>query len=330
MNDTNKPVYPEDAVLMAPLSGYTDLPFRRQCRKSGCIYAFTPLIDAGGVVYLNPNTETALRRGDDEQWLGIQLLGAKPELLTRAMKKLPLDQFNLIDFNMGCPVAKVVRRDAGAALSRNPALAVKCLHEILEAAGSLPVTAKIRIVDEQNPEPTLNLCRQLEKLGVAAIAIHGRTQERMYSGDVNATIIRLVREQVNIPIIANGGVFNRQTACELRNATGCSRIMIARGAIGNPWIFRELLQNGAQPTHEEVCESINQHIREMTDLYGEKRGMLNARKIILAYLVGRGYSRSERDSVRSLETLEQFNAFIDRIRTQGPATGAPLPRHGAN
>ena len=324
------PIYPEQTVLLAPLSGYTDIPFRRACRGQGCVYAFTPLIDAGGVIFGNPKTETALLRDDDESWLGMQLLGSDPELLKRATSELMgRCRFNVIDFNMGCPVPKVLRRGAGAALSRNPELAEKCLNAIVSETGEVPVSAKIRTVSETDATATVELCRRLEALGVAALTVHGRVQERMYSGPVDVRGIAVVREALSIPVIANGGISGYESAEWLRRETGCGRIMVARGAIGNPWLFRELFgEPDFSPSHEELCEVMGEQVLGMFELYGDGRGMRNARKIILAYLVGRGYPRALRDRVRHLNTSEDFRLFHGELSATRPATdsGDPLAR----
>jgi tRNA-dihydrouridine synthase B len=324
------PIYSEQAVLLAPLSGYTDIPFRRACRRQGCVYVFTPLIDAGGILFGNPKTETALLRDDDESWLGVQLLGSDPELLKRATSELMSRcRFDVIDFNMGCPVPKVLCRGAGAALSRDAELAEKCLNAILLEAGDVSVTAKIRTVSETDVTATVDLCRRLEALGVAAVTVHGRVQERMYSGPVDVCGIAAVREALSIPVIANGGISDHESAEHLRRETGCGRIMVARGAIGNPWLFRELLDDpGFLPSHEELCEVMGVQVLGMLELYGEDRGMRNARKIILAYLVGRGYPRALRDRVRYLNTSKDFRGFHAEIIATRPATisGDPLPR----
>lgn len=322
--------YPESSVLLAPLSGYTDLPFRRQCRKQGCVYAFTPLIDAGGVIFANPKTETALLRGEDEPWLGIQMLGSDPELLRRATSSV-FDQgnFDVVDFNMGCPVPKVLRRGAGAVLSRAPVEAEACLKAIRAEAGDVPVTAKIRVVFDGDVSASVDLALRLEAVGISALTVHGRVQESMYSGPVDVECIAAIREAVSIPVIANGGVSDRESGERLCRETGCSRIMVARGAIGNPWLFRELLDDpGYQPSHEELCDVMREQVFGMLDLYGEECGLRNARKIILAYLVGRGYPRVLRDRVRHLNTAEDFRLFQTDLAANRPASdsGEPLPR----
>ena len=315
---TESPFAP-DALVLAPLAGYTDLPFRRACRRYGCTYAFTPLVDAGSVVYQNPRNATLLQRGDEEPWLGVQLLGSTPDLLARATRLLASHEFDVFDLNMGCPVPKVIRRSAGAVLCEDPDLAAQCVEAVANVCAR-PVTAKIRVLSADDPEPTVRLASRLEQSGVAALTVHGRVREAYYSGPVAVDVIRAVAEVLQIPVIANGGVFDRVSAERLRLQTGCSRLMIARGAIGNPWVFREVRNHrGAPASHDEVCDELERHVRGMADLYGEGVGMRQARKIILAYLRGRGYRKDYRRHATGLSTLSDFLTLLAEVRAGRPS-----------
>jgi tRNA-dihydrouridine synthase B len=305
--------------LLAPLSGYTDEPFRREARRCGCRYAFTPLIDSSSVVYNSDKNENFLFRAADEPWLGIQLVGGDPAILGRAVEALKPRRFEVLDFNMGCPMPKVTKKTAGAALSHNQDLALRCLDSLMRHT-TMPVTAKIRIVSETDPAPTVNLALALEQCGIQALTIHGREWEKIYAGPVAVGVIRAVREALKIPVIANGGVFTREDGQWLRRETGCSRIMLARGAIGNPWLFRELADADAPlPSHEEICQAIENQVSGMVEFYGETLALRLARKIILAYLSGRGYRRKRRDMVTRLATRAEFAEFIRAIREEGPS-----------
>ncbi len=302
---------------MAPLSGYTDLPFRNACRRHGCHYAFAPLVDSGSVIYHNSRNRKLLERGSDEPWLGVQLLGNDPRILAKAARILQSCDFDLFDLNLGCPVPKVVRRGAGAALAEQLEKARACASALVESC-SQPVTAKIRILDDSDPEPTLALATALEACGITALTIHGRHRKNLYSGEVAAEIIRLAQTVLTIPVIANGGVMDSASATALRENSGCDLIMVARGAIGNPWIFREI--NNCYPyppTHDEVCEEMERHVSEMVDFYGEDVGIRNARKIILAYLSGRGYRRCRRAAVTKVSTFAEFQELAKIIRQEG-------------
>jgi tRNA-dihydrouridine synthase B len=314
----SKRIYPERAVILAPLSNYTDAPFRRACRRCGCRYAFTQLVDAGSLVFGKKIGAHSMHRYDDEPWLGVQLLGASPDILTRASRILDEGDFDLLDFNMGCPMPKITKKGAGAALLRSIETSVRCL-EALVGASRFPVTAKIRVLTMEDPAPTVEYALALERTGIAAITVHGRELSRVYSGPVAVAVIRAVREALGIPVIANGGVMDLDTARSLRDGTGCGRIMVARGAIGNPWIFRELMEppRAGPPTHEEICDILEEHVLGMIGLYGGEMGVIRSRKIIHAYLTGRGYRRSRRREASALSAPAGFEAFMKEIRAEG-------------
>ena len=301
-------------IYLAPLAGYTDLPFRRVCRRQGLQYAYTALIDAGALVYGNKENRIILARGDDEPWLGVQLLGSRLDFIEKAvpiLNEMPYDEFN---FNMGCPVKKVVQRDAGAALLKHPEHALDCVRLIRKLV-KRPFTVKIRILSETDTDATVQFCRKLVEEGVEGIFIHGRVATKVYSGPVAAEIISAVREAVAVPVVANGGIFTWEDGQELARRTGCEGIMVARGAIGNPWLFKSLLEgHEVSPTHGELCDMIDLHLRSMMELYGEEDGLVNGRKIILGYLGGRGYHRSLKLDVCSIRKEPEFNDLLKRIR----------------
>jgi nifR3 family TIM-barrel protein len=255
----------------------------------------------------------------------VQLLGADPAQLGQCARMLSDRDFDLLDFNMGCPVPKVMKRGAGAALSRSIPFALECLEALVKNS-RFPVTAKIRVLDHENPEPTVSYARALEAAGIRALTVHGRVWDRVYSGPVAFRVVSAVREALRIPVIANGGAMDRESANLLRKESGCSRIMIARGSMGNPWIFRELAEPpGPPPSHEEICDEIGRHASDMMDLYGERDGIIMARKIILAYLVGRGYRRVHRRDASRLRSRRELEEFVRLVRVEGvsPHYGGP-------
>ena len=308
----------EMKYILAPMAEYTDLPFRRACRLSGLYYAHTALIDAGALAHGNPDSDTILKRGEEEKYLAVQLLGSIPEDIQKAAKILNKMDFDSVDFNMGCPVKKVLQRKAGAALMLLPEQALECLKKIRDIISG-PLTVKTRILSEIDPEPTISFCQALEACGIQGLTIHGRLAEKFYSGPVAFDIIRAIRENLKIPVTANGGIFNLKDAEELAQKTGCAQLMVARGAIGNPWIFRELIQqNPTKPTHQEICATMRQHVSDMITLYGEQRGLIKARKIILSYLVGRQYRRRLRAEAVHISTQEDFINFYNAVKEEGP------------
>jgi tRNA-dihydrouridine synthase B len=311
--------------LLAPLAGYSDVAFRRACRRYGCRLAFTPLIDACALAYGNRHNREILARGPDEEWLGVQVLGSDPAMLGRAAALLYALPFDVVDVNMGCPVRKVTGRGAGAALPFTPDLALRCVDAVRQQCPGRPVSVKMRILSEEDAAPTVAFARRLEDAGISGLTLHGRIWQRVYAGPVAAGTIRAVREALRIPVTANGGIFCREDGMQLAAATGCGSLMVARGAIGNPWIFRELADaTAAPPSHAEVCEVLHDHIDGMVSLYGEAPALREGRKIILAYLCGRGYPRPLRASVSSVSTLAEFEALYQLICATA-APGAPTP-----
>ena len=312
-------IYPENSIILAPLSGYTDLPYRRSARRFGCKYCFTEMIDAGSLAYGNNKTTRFMERGADEEWLGVQLVGCNHDRISKAVDILNQHDFNVLDFNLGCPVPKIAKKGAGATLGQNIDEAVKCF-ELIKKLSRHPVTAKIRILDEQDPEPTLRLTKALTEAGALAITIHGRVKNKFYAGPVYFDIIAAVRETMNVQIIANGGITSLSTYIEVRGETGCDTVMAARGAMGNPWLFRELSdkENYIPPTPGELCNELEQHIMEMIDYYGETLALRIGRKIILDYLKSRGFPGKFKAQVSFLQTTEDFAEFMKMVR-EGPS-----------
>jgi nifR3 family TIM-barrel protein len=309
-------MYPENAVFLAPLAGYTDPPFRRSARRHGNRFAFTEMIDAGSLVYGTDKTLRFLHRDADEPWLGVQMVGAEPDILARATDLLNEHRFAVLDFNLGCPSPKVVRKGEGAVLGEDRPRAVAAFRAMATHA-AMPVTAKIRILDAVDPSPTVALAEALVEAGAVAITIHGRLRRAVYSGPVAMDIIAAVRERLSVPVIANGGVHDATTACELRNGTGCSRIMVARGALGNPWLFEELADPAGfrPPTLAKFADELETHLRDMMACYGVEFGLMIARKLVLDYLKGRGFPGELRNSVSHLATAAECEALMARIRS---------------
>ncbi len=303
--------YPEGAFIMAPLSGFTDLAYRRAARRCGCEFAFTEMVDAASLAYANGGGEFLLKRGEEEHFFATQLVGAEPEILKRACEKLNARDFTLLDFNLGCPVPKVVKKGAGAALGQNIAHAHKCFS-VLAQESRFQLTAKLRILDEKDPAPTLDLCAGLVESGATALTVHGRTREHFYTGEISFEIIRAVRESFpQVQVIANGGVNSAETCRVMLERTGCSRIMLAQGIMGNPWLFGEL--SGAHPeppTLDEWKEVVRFHICEMISLYGEESAMRQARKIVHDYLKGRGFAAALRAEASALTVFADLEKLL--------------------
>ncbi|MFA7184207.1 MAG: tRNA-dihydrouridine synthase family protein [Victivallales bacterium] len=312
-------IYPANSIILAPLSGYTDLPYRNSARRFGCGFCFTEMIDAGSLAYGNSKTTRLVDRGPGEEWLGVQLVGSDHGRIKLAVEILNEHDFDVLDFNLGCPVPKVAKKGAGAVLGQNIDEALRCF-DIIKKKSRHRLCAKIRILDENDPEPTLKLAKGLADAGAEALTVHGRIRSRFYSGPVNFEMIAAVRAALDIQVIANGGVTGAASYTEIREKTACDIVMLARGAMGNPWLFRELAdpENYLPPTPGELADELERHIREMIDYYGEALGLRVARKIILDYLRGRGFPGKVKNAVSFLNKTEDFAEFMELVR-EGPS-----------
>ncbi len=320
LDTDSKPFYPENAVLLAPLSGYTDLPYRRSARRHGCIYAFAEMVDVSSLAWNHAKSLRMLERGSSETFLGCQLIGSNPECLAKAVDVVNgQGDFDVLDLNLGCPVPKASKKFAGAELGRNVDAAEKTFKQ-MASLSRYPVSAKMRIISETDPAPTIDLALRLQAAGAVAVTVHGRIKEKVYSGPVFFEIIAAVNEKLSIPVIANGGVMDRESAAVMRRETGCSRIMVARGAMGNPWIFSQLAAETAPPypTVAELAAEMRMHLADMIEYFGETTAFRLGRKILLDYLKGRGFAsecRRRASLVNSMESFEELMAMVEA----GPA-----------
>ena len=316
-------IYPENALVLAPLSGFTDLPYRRSVRRHGGFFAFAEMVDAASLAHTPRRGLALAERGPEEEFLGVQVVGADLEWLKRSCDELNARDFSLLDFNLGCPVAKVVKKGAGAALGRRIDDALRCF-KVLSERSRFPVTAKLRILSHHDPMPTVRLAEGLAALGARTITVHGRVLEDFYTGPVRGDIIAAVREAVapsGVQVIANGGVKDRESYDRLRAESGCSRVMLAQGAMGNPWLFAELAHGAPPPTLDEWKLELRTHVAEMVEYYGESGALRQARKIIHDYLRGRGFASEYRARASYLATFSDFEKWLsEAVPTTGSAS----------
>ena len=278
-------------IILAPMAGITDMPFRALCREQGATFSYTEMISAKALYYKNKNTLPLLQVADGERPIAVQLFGSEPELLAQEALKLEEGPYDVFDVNMGCPVPKVVNNGEGSALMRDP---VK-IGQIVSAMTKVlhkPVTIKIRKGFSADQINAVEVAKRVEDAGAAAIAIHGRTREEYYSGHADYDIIRQVKEAVSIPVMGSGDIYKGKDAKRMLDETGCDAVMIARGARGNPWIFREVahfLETGEElprPSVEEVKEMILRHARMLIDFCGENMAIRQMRKHAGYYVTG--------------------------------------------
>lgn len=305
----------ENNVILAPMAGVTDLPYRLLCREQGCGLVCMEMVSAKAVLYKNRNTKELLEVQEAERPVSLQLFGSDPEILSKIAGQLEDGPYDIFDLNMGCPVPKVVRNGEGSALMKNPKLVEEILSSMVRTLKK-PVTVKIRKGFDDTCVNAVEIAKIAESCGVAAIAVHGRTREQYYSGKADWNIIRQVKEAVKIPVIGNGDVFSPQDAKRLVEETGCDGIMVARGAKGNPWIFKQIityLDTGEllpRPEAAELKAMILRHGRMMMEFKGEMAGMREMRKHVAWYTAGYPNSAALRNDINSVETLDGLAELI--------------------
>ena len=305
----------ENNLILGPMAGVTDMPFRLLCREQGCGAAYTEMVSAKAIFYGNQNTLELTRVGAEEGPTALQLFGSDPEILSEMAVRMEEGPFAWIDINMGCPVPKIVNNGEGSALMKDPKRVEAILTAMVRKVKK-PVTVKFRkSFDETSPD-AVELAKIAEGCGAAAVAVHGRTRQQFYSGKADWDIIRRVKEAVKIPVIGNGDVFAPEDAERMLAETGCDGIMVARGARGNPWIFSGILrylETGElppEPDRRQVREMMLRHARLLTECKGEYVGIREMRKHAGWYTAGIPHSAALRNDVNQVETLKEFTELV--------------------
>lgn len=308
----------DNNLVLAPMAGVTDLPFRLLCKEQGAGLICMEMVSAKAIMYRNKNTEALLEIHPKERPVSLQLFGSDPDIVSEMAKRIEDRPFSILDINMGCPVPKVVNNGEGSALMKNPALAEAIVAKTVKAIRK-PVTVKIRKGFDDSMVNAVEIAKACEAAGASAIAVHGRTREQFYSGKADWGIIARVKESVSVPVIGNGDVTDGATAGRLMKETGCDGIMIGRAVRGNPWIFREIrayLETGEtikRPTPEEMRETVLRHAALQLETKGEYIGIREMRKHVSWYTAGYPHSAGLRRRVNEMETFEDLRRSIEAI-----------------
>lgn len=308
----------ENNLILAPMAGVTDLPFRVLCKEQGAGLICMEMVSAKGIYYNNKNTEILLTTAEEERPVSLQLFGSDPQIMSEMAKKIEERPFDILDINMGCPVPKVVNNGEGSALMKNPKLVEKIVSQIVKAIQK-PVTVKIRKGFNDEHVNAVEIAKIVESAGASAVAVHGRTREQYYSGKADWDIIRQVKAAVSIPVIGNGDILTAQDALAMKQQTNCDGFMIGRGAQGNPWIFRQILhslETGEElpkPSMEEVTDMLLRHARAQIAFKGEVVGIREMRKHAAWYTSGYKNSAKLRGKINEVETYEDLEALFRSV-----------------
>ncbi|HYQ81851.1 MAG TPA: tRNA dihydrouridine synthase DusB [Anaeromyxobacteraceae bacterium] len=314
--------------FLAPLAGVSDRPFRTLCREMGAAFAYTEMVSAHGLVHGTEQTESYLDRAPGETPFAVQIFAAEPEVLARGAAVAVRAGADLVDINMACPVRKVCAGGAGAALMRDPA-AVEGAVRAVAAAAAVPVTVKIRAGWDEGSLNCVEVARAAEQGGAAAVALHGRTRAQMYSGQARWDLVAAVKRAVRVPVLGSGDVWTAADALRMRRETGCDAVLVARGACGNPWIFRELkaAEEGRPapppPSREEWIEVVMRHVAMQIEHRrrqrphqpaeaAEEQAVRELRRHLLWYSRGRRGGVAFRRGGTTVRTAAEVRALIDR------------------
>ncbi len=320
--------------MLAPMAGVSDLPFRLIARKLGCPLAFTEMINARALCLANGKTLKFLVTSPADRPLGIQLLGREPEYLREALDVLDPCSYDVLDLNAACPVRKVTRKGEGAALLKDPRLLSKIVTTLV-AHAHVPVTVKIRSGWDHSSVNAREIALRIADAGADAVCVHGRTRSQGYGGKADLDVIRSVKEAVAIPVIASGDLFSAEAVQKAHRETGCDGVMIARGALGNPWLFAEIAAayrecpSPSRPGIEELTAVMEEHLRLSVESHGEVLGVIDFRKFFIWYTKGLKNARLLRPRAVLTNTPDEMARLIDELRTPRSPGLSPLVLQGS-
>lgn len=305
----------QNNLVLAPMAGVSDLPFRLLCKEQGAGLVYTEMISAKAILYNNKNTEALLQIEDQERPVSLQLFGEDPKIMAEMARKIEHLNFDILDINMGCPVPKVVNNGEGSALMKNPEKVEAIVSSIVKAIHK-PVTVKIRKGFDENSVNAVEIAKIAEASGASAVAVHGRTREQYYHGKADWSVIRQVKQAVKIPVIGNGDILSGQDAQRMLSETGCDGFMVGRGIEGNPWLIKEIidyLETGTSLPKQNiktVVKMILRHARMQIEYKGEYLGIREMRKHVAWYTSGYPDSSKLRNQVNQIDCYEALENLL--------------------
>ncbi len=311
----------ENNLILAPMAGVTDLPFRILCKEQGAALCCMEMVSAKGIFYNNKNTESLLMVDEAERPVSLQLFGSDPDIISQMAARIEDRNWDILDINMGCPVPKVVNNGDGSALMKNPVLAGQIIEKTVKAIKK-PVTVKIRKGFDDDHINAVEMAHVAQESGAAAVAVHGRTREQYYSGKADWSIIADVKAAVDIPVIGNGDILDAKDVIAMSQQTGCDGFMIGRGCQGNPWIFHQILhyfETGeliGKPPIEEMIATMLRHARLQIEYKGPYLGIREMRKHAAWYTAGYKGASKLRGRINDVETYEDLEQLFSQFLSQ--------------
>lgn len=309
-------------IFLAPMAGVTDLPFRILCKEMGAGLVVSEMVSSKGMYYKDPKTKHLTKVDPKERPIAIQIFGSDPKIMANIVEEQlnNREDIDMIDINMGCPAPKIVKNGDGSALLKNPRLAREILREVIKVSKK-PVTLKIRMGWDHNNINGVDIAKMAEDEGISALTIHARTRDMFYSGKADWDFIKKVKENISIPVIGNGDIFQPEDGVRMLRYTNCDAIAIGRGAQGNPWIFKRIwniMEGRADnpPTIEEILDLSLRHLELVCSIKGDRVGVREMRKHVAWYLKGLANSNEVKNLINKIDNKDQIKKILLEYKNQ--------------